>query len=58
MAKIKKYGEIVNYELEFKFKFKPGNNYTVTNNGLIDKKNQGGNNWNCLIIGDKEIPKS
>ena len=43
----------------FKFKFKPGNNYTISKNGLvatktIDKENK----WNCSIIGDKEIPKN
>ena len=53
---IKKFGEIINDEI-FKFKFKPGNNYDITNNGLIATKNCGGDNFNCLIIGDKEIPK-
>ena len=53
---IKKFGEII-YEQTFKFKFKPGNNYDITNNGLIATKNRGGDNFNCLVIGDKEIPK-
>ena len=56
---IKKFGEVINEEdMEFKFKFKPGNNYSVTNNGLIATKNNVGNQWNCVIVGDKEIPKN
>ena len=57
LNKIKKFGEIDDREPEFKFKFKPGNNYSVTNNGLLAKKDKGGDGWNCVIIGDKEIPK-
>ena len=30
----------------------------MINNGLLATKNQGGDNWNCVIIGDKEIPKN
>ena len=30
----------------------------MTNNGLLATKNKGGDNWNCVIIGDKEIPKN
>ena len=56
---IKKYGEIVNISEEnFMFKFKSGNNINITNNGLIAKKSSGGYSWNCVIIGDKEIPKN
>ena len=56
--KIKKFGEIYNEVTnELKFKFKPGNNYNISNNGLIATKNNGGDNWNCVIVGDKEIPK-
>ena len=51
---IKTFGEISN---NYKFKFKPGNNYIVTNNGKIATKNSGGNGWNCIIFGDKTIPK-
>ena len=58
LEKIKKFGEIDDKEPEFKFKFKPGNNYSVTNNGLIATKDKGGNSWNCVIFGDKEIPKN
>ena len=57
LEKIKKFGEILNDESELKFKFKPGDNYNVTNNGLVATKNKGGNNWNCVVIGDKKIPK-
>ena len=60
MKIIKSFGKIneniLSYELEFKFK--PGKNYTISNNGLIATKTGGGNNWNCSIIGDKEIPKN
>ena len=53
---IKNFGEISANIL--KFKFKPGQNYSISNNGLIATKNNGGDNWNCTIIGDKEIPKN
>ena len=58
LEKIKKFGEIKEEELEYKFKFKPGNNYNVTNSGLLATKNNGGDKWNCVIIGDKEIPRN
>ena len=52
-----KFGEILYEENnEFKFKFKPGNNYTLCNNGLIAKKTSD-NFWDCVILGDREIPK-
>ena len=54
---IKEFGEVIN-EDNFKFKFRPGNNYSVSNNGLIATKNKGGNDWNCIIYGDREIPKN
>ena len=54
---IKKFGEIFNEEnYEIKFKFKPGNNYNISNNGLKASKTSN-NGFNCVIIGDKEIPK-
>jgi len=54
---ILKFGEIFNEgDDKFKFKFKPGNNYNITNNDLIATKNSK-NGFNCVIIGDKEIPK-
>ena len=40
------------------FRFIPGNNYTINKNGLLAIKNNGGNSFNCLILGDKEIPKN
>ena len=59
IEKIKKFGEILDKEeSNFDFKFRPGNNYNVTNNGLVATKNNGGSNWNCTIFGDKEIPKN
>ena len=56
---IKTFGEIFNEGDDiFKFKFKPGNNYKITNNDLVATKNNGGDNFNCVIIGNKEIPKN
>ena len=55
---ILKFGEIFNEGDDiFKFKFKPGNNYKLTNNDLVATKNDGGDDFNCVIIGNKEIPK-
>ena len=42
---------------EFSFSFRKGTNYTLSNNGKIAEKTSGGDDWNCTIIGDKEIPK-
>ena len=42
----------------FDFQFKEGKNYVLSNNGLISTKNNGGNSWNCTIVGNKEIPKN
>ena len=42
----------------FKFRFREGKNYTISDNGRIATKISGGNSWNCTIIGDKEIPKN
>ena len=55
LEEIKKFGEIND---KYKFRFRPGNNYTLSNNGLIATKSSGGNNWNCIVMGDKEIPKN
>ena len=52
---IKKFGFI--HSDKFLFKFKQGNNYSVSNNGKIATKSSGGDSWNCVIVGDKEIPK-
>ena len=54
---IKKFGQIFNEDNDkFIFKFKPGNNYNISDNGLKATKS-GSAGWNCVIIGDKEIPK-
>ena len=53
---IKKFGKIAEENM-FYFKFKQGNNYSITNNGYIATKSSGGDSWNCVITGDKEIPK-
>ena len=39
-----------------KFKFRPGDNYLVSDNGLVALKCDGGYKWNCYIIGDTKIP--
>ena len=61
ITKIINFGGIINKEPAeniFKFKFKNGMNYSVSENGLIATKNSGEDDWNCTIIGDKEIPKN
>ena len=45
-------------EVKLIFKFKEGKNYTLSNNCLIATKTEGGDNWNCTIVGNKEIPKN
>ena len=42
----------------FKFKFRSGKNYTLSKNGLVATKTDGGNSWNCSVIGNKEMPKN
>ena len=54
---IKSFGALSDNSI-YKFKFKEGINYTLSNNGLIATKTSGGDSWNCTIIGDKEIPKN
>ena len=56
LEKIRAFGEIK--EDYIFFKFKPGKNYTVSENGLIATKTNGGDLWNCTIIGNMEIPKN
>ena len=61
ITKLINFGEITNEEKSinsFKFKFKKGKNYTVSENGLIATKTSGGKEWNCTIIGDKTIPEN
>jgi len=54
---IKKFGEILKEENNnFKFKFEAGDNYIISNNNLIATKS-GGDAWNCIIYGNREIPK-
>ena len=56
--KIKNFGEFINEDSNaFNFTFKPGANYDISNNGYVATKNKGGDSYNCLIVGDKEIPK-
>ena len=58
LEEIKEFGCLLDTEdTNFKFKFKPGQNYTISKNNSVATKNGGGNNWNCTIFGDKEIPK-
>ena len=57
--KIKSLGKISNNRTNvLSFKFREGPNYTLNNNGLIATKTSGGDNWNCTIMGNKEIPKN
>ena len=59
LNKIKNFGKVLDMgEDILEFKFREGDNYKVTYNGLVATKNSGGNKWNCTIIGDKEIPKN
>ena len=59
LGKIKNFGEIINEEeSNFHFKFKEGNNYIISNNGLVATKNKGDDDWNCVFVGDREIPKN
>ena len=61
LEKIQNFGkitEIDNNQDILKFKFREGQNYNVSNNGLVATKTKGGDTWNCTIIGDKEIPKN
>lgn len=60
MEKIKKFGniEIVQEGETLDFQFKPGKNYVLDNNCLIATKNNGGDDWNSIILGNKEIPKN
>ena len=55
---IKNYGNIYKNDNEkYKFIFKNGQNYEVSNKGKIATK-KGTDGYNCTIIGDKEIPKN
>ena len=45
-------------EKDLKFNFRKGTNYTLSNNGKIAEKTNGGNWWNCTIIRDIVIPKN
>ena len=42
----------------FKFKWKSGPNYTLSNNDLIATKTSGGSAHNCNILGDIILPKN
>ena len=53
------FGKIkVKKDIALDFEFKPGKNYILSDKGLIATKNNGGNEWNCTIIGNKEITKN
>ena len=55
---INEFGDIINDDEVYKFKFKKGKNYILNENCSIATKNEGDNRYNCTIIGDKEIPKN
>ena len=53
--------KIKNFDIigsDFNFQFKEGQNYILSNNGFIATKNNGGDSWNCTIVGNKQIPKN
>ena len=55
---IKNYGNIYKNDNEkYNFIFKNGQNYEVSNNGKIATKT-GNDGFNCIIFGNKEIPKN
>ena len=61
LESIKNFGGITENDddiQDFKFIFNQGNHYLVTNNGKIATRNDGNNNFKCVIIGNKEIPKN
>ena len=58
ISKINEYGEINDNSDIFRFKFKEGQNYSVSENGLTASKTSEGTTWDCSIFGDKEIPKN
>ena len=57
IIELKKYHNKPNSN-DYKFKFKIGINYSLNENRTIATKINGGNTWNCSIIGDTEIPKN
>ena len=57
IIELKKYHNKPNSN-DYKFKFKIGINYSLNENRTIATKINGGNDWNCSIIGDTEIPKN
>ena len=42
----------------FCFKWKYGPNYSLNENKLIATKTSGGSDYNCIILGDKSLPKN
>ena len=54
---IKNLGKIYYNINLLKFKWKTGPNYTLSNNDLIATKTNGGNKYNCNILGDIILPK-
>ena len=57
LNKIQNLGELKNLSDNL-FKWKTGQNYTLTGNNLIATKTNGGNNYNCNILGDIILPKN
>ena len=56
LGNIKKFGNIREKEIKYKFKFNGGQNYIINNNDLSVTKSKSG--WDGLVFGDKEIPKN
>ena len=57
LNKIKNLGELKNLSDNL-FKWKKGQNYTLSGNDLIATKTNGGSNHNCNILGDFILPKN
>ena len=55
LVNIKEFGKIDYIKT---FKWKSGQNYTLSNNDLIVTKTKGGNSFNCNILGDIILPKN
>ena len=60
VEKIENFGKIIIKDDDnfLYFQFKEGQNYILSNNGLIATKNSGGSDWNFTIVGNQEIPKN
>ena len=56
--KINNFGKFDNNSKYLKFNWKSGPNYSLSNNNNIATKINGGNGYNCNILGNKILPKN